>query len=53
MTRALNDEAFRASLARIGFWPLHARNEAAIKEFIDADKARWLDVVKKLNISLD
>jgi tripartite-type tricarboxylate transporter receptor subunit TctC len=53
MTRALNDETFRASLARIGFWPLRARNEAAIKEFIDADKARWLDVVKKLNISLD
>jgi tripartite-type tricarboxylate transporter receptor subunit TctC len=53
MTRALNDEAFRASLARIGFGPLRARNEAAIEEFIDADKARWLDVVKKLNISLD
>jgi len=53
MNRALNDEAFRASLTRIGFWPLRARNEAAIKEFIDADRARWSNVVKTLNISLD
>src|SRR5262249_29581471 len=28
MNRALNDEAFRASLTKIGFWPLRARNEA-------------------------
>ena len=53
MNRALNDEAFRASLTRIGFWPLRARNEAGIKEFMDADKARWSGVIKKLNISLD
>lgn len=53
MNRALNDEAFRASLTRIGFWPLRARSEAGIKEFMDADKARWSDVIRKLNISLD
>ena len=53
MNRALNDEAFRASLTKIGFSPLRARNEAAIKEFIEADKARWSGVIKKLNISLD
>jgi len=53
MNRALNDEAFRAALSRIGFWPLRARGEAAIKEFIDADKARWSNVIGKLNISLD
>ena len=53
MDRALNDEAFRAALSRIGFWPLRARDEAAIKEFIDADKARWSSVIGKLNISLD
>jgi tripartite-type tricarboxylate transporter receptor subunit TctC len=53
MNRALNDEAFRASLTRIGFWPLRARSEASIKEFIEADKARWSNVIKKLNISLD
>ena len=53
MNRALNDEAFRASLTKIGFWPLRARNEAAIKEFIDADRARWSNVIKTLNISLD
>jgi tripartite-type tricarboxylate transporter receptor subunit TctC len=53
MNRALNDEAFRAALSRIGFWPLRARDEAAIKAFIDADKARWSDVIRKLTISLD
>ncbi len=53
MNRALNDEAFRASMTRIGFWPLHARGEAAIKEFVDADKTRWSNVIRKLNISLD
>jgi tripartite-type tricarboxylate transporter receptor subunit TctC len=53
MNRALNDEVFRASLTRIGFWPLPARSEAAVREFIDADKARWSNVIKKLNISLD
>jgi tripartite-type tricarboxylate transporter receptor subunit TctC len=53
MNRALNDEAFRASLSRIGFWPLRARDEAAIKAFMDADKARWSGVITKLNISLD
>jgi len=53
MNRALNDEAFRAALSRIGFAPLRARGEAAIKEFIDADKARWSNVIGKLNISLD
>jgi tripartite-type tricarboxylate transporter receptor subunit TctC len=53
LDRALHDEAFRASLTRIGFWPLSARSEAGIKEFIDADKARWSSVIRKLNISLD
>jgi tripartite-type tricarboxylate transporter receptor subunit TctC len=53
IARALGDEAFRASLIKAGFAPLKARDEAAIKAFVDADKARWLDVVKKLNFSLD
>jgi tripartite-type tricarboxylate transporter receptor subunit TctC len=53
MNRALNDEAFRAALSRIGFSPLRARDEAAIKAFIEADKARWSGVITKLNISLD
>ena len=51
--RALDDEAFRASLTKAGFAPLRARSEASIKEFVDADRARWLNVVKKLNFSLD
>ena len=53
MNRALNDETFRAALSRIGFWPLRARDAAAINAFIDADKARWSGVIRKLNISLD
>jgi tripartite-type tricarboxylate transporter receptor subunit TctC len=53
MNRALGDETFRASLIKAGFAPLKARSEASIKEFVEADRARWLDVVKKLNFSLD
>jgi tripartite-type tricarboxylate transporter receptor subunit TctC len=53
VNRALDNEAFRASLTRAGFPPLKTRSETSIKEFVDADKARWLDVVKKLNFSLD
>jgi tripartite-type tricarboxylate transporter receptor subunit TctC len=53
LERALIDEAFRATLDRAGFPPLRPRNAEAIKAFIDADRARWSDVIKKLNISLD
>lgn len=53
ISRALGDEVFLMSLSKAGFPPLKARNDAAVREFVDADKARWLDVVKKLNFSLD
>jgi len=53
MNRALGDEAFRASLTKAGFAPLKPRSEDELKQFVDADKARWLNVVKKLNFSLD
>src|ERR1700730_9205544 len=53
LERALIDEAFRATLDKAGFPPLRPRNAEAIKAFIDADRARWSDVIKKLNISLD
>jgi len=53
INRALDDEAFRASLTNAGFGVLRSRSEAEIKEFIDADKARWSNVIRKLNISLD
>jgi tripartite-type tricarboxylate transporter receptor subunit TctC len=53
LDRALNDDAFRASLQKIGFPPLRPRSAAAIAEFIDADRARWSAVIKKQNISLD
>ncbi len=53
LDRALNDDAFRASLEKIGFPALRPRSAAAIAEFIDADRNRWSAVIKKLNISLD
>jgi hypothetical protein len=53
MNRALDDEAFRGSLIKAGFPPLRASSEASLKQFVDADRSRWLDVVKKLNFSLD
>ena len=53
ISRALGDEAFRALLTKAGFAPLKPRNADEIRQFVDADKARWLDVVKKLNFSLD
>ena len=53
LDRALNDDAFRASLEKIGFPALRPRSAAAINEFIDADRARWSGVIKSLNISLD
>src|SRR6267378_5254008 len=51
--RALNDDVFRASLEKIGFPPLRPRSQAAINEFIEADRARWSGVIKSQNISLD
>jgi tripartite-type tricarboxylate transporter receptor subunit TctC len=53
INRALDDEAFRASLTKAGFPPLRARSEASVKEFVDADRTLWSNVVKKLNFSLD
>ena len=53
MNRALDDDAFRTSLIKAGFAPLKARNEASHQGVVDADRARWLEVVKKLNFSLD
>jgi tripartite-type tricarboxylate transporter receptor subunit TctC len=53
VNRALNDEAFRASLTKLGFWPERPRSEAEIKAFMETDRARWSGVIKKLNFSLD
>lgn len=51
--RAMNNDAFRASLEKIGYSVLRPRSRAAITEFIDADRARWADVIKTRHISLD
>jgi len=53
LNRALNDDAFRASLEKIGFPVFRPRSPAEIAEFIDADRARWSKVIKTQNISLD
>lgn len=53
LDRALNDEAFRASLAKLGFPPLQPKSQAEIDRFVETDRARWAEVVKMLNISLD
>jgi len=53
VARGLNDEAFRASLVKVGFPPLRPRDAGDIKAFIEADRARWARVIKTLNISLD
>jgi tripartite-type tricarboxylate transporter receptor subunit TctC len=53
LARGLNDDAFRASLDKVGFPPLHSKNQAEIKQFIDADRVRWSGVIKQLSISLD
>ncbi len=53
LDRALSDEAFRASLEKIGFPPLRPRNQAGIDKFIADDRTRWAGVIKALNISLD
>ncbi|KWV46967.1 ABC transporter substrate-binding protein [Bradyrhizobium macuxiense] len=53
LDRALNDEAFRASLVKIGFPPLRPKSQAEIDTFVNADRARWAQVVMTLNISLD
>ena len=51
--RVLNDDAFRASLDKMGFTPLRPKSQAEIDQFVAADSARWARVIKALNISLD
>jgi tripartite-type tricarboxylate transporter receptor subunit TctC len=53
LARGLDNDAFRASLDKAGFPPLRSKSQAAIKDFIDADRARWSGVIKQLNITLD
>jgi len=53
LDRAMNDHTFRTSLEKIGYSVLPPRSEVAIKEFVDADRARWREVIRAQNISLD
>jgi tripartite-type tricarboxylate transporter receptor subunit TctC len=51
--RALGDEVFRASLAKVGFPPQRPRSQVEIDQFVATDRAGWAAVIKALNISLD
>jgi tripartite-type tricarboxylate transporter receptor subunit TctC len=53
LDRALADDAFRASLERIGYSVKRPQSAAEIVKFIEADRARWSAVVKARNISLE
>jgi tripartite-type tricarboxylate transporter receptor subunit TctC len=53
LNRAMNDDAFRASLQKIGYTVFRPRSPAAIKEFVDAERNRWSKVIRTQNISLD
>jgi tripartite-type tricarboxylate transporter receptor subunit TctC len=53
LDRALGDDAFRASLDKIGFTLLRPKSQAEIDQFVATDGARWAAVIKALNISLD
>jgi tripartite-type tricarboxylate transporter receptor subunit TctC len=53
LDRVMNDPAFRESLQKVGYTALRPRSQAAIAEFIEADRVRWSGVIKALNISLD
>ncbi|MBC7052158.1 ABC transporter substrate-binding protein, partial [Salmonella enterica subsp. enterica serovar Enteritidis] len=53
LNRALNDDAFRASLEKIGFPALRPQSQAAIDKFVADYRARWPAVIQSLNISLD
>ena len=53
LNKALLDDAFRASLDKVGFPPLHPKSQTEIENFVATDRARWAGVIKALNISLD
>ncbi len=53
LDRVMNDSAFRSALEKIGYAALRPRGASAIAEYVDAERARWLAVIKAQNISLD
>src|SRR5471032_783676 len=53
LDRVMNDDAFRASLQKVGYSALRPRSASAITEFVDADRIRWSVVTKSQHISLD
>jgi tripartite-type tricarboxylate transporter receptor subunit TctC len=46
LNKALTDDAFRASLDKVGFPPLRPKSQAEIDKFVETDRARWAGVIK-------
>src|SRR5450631_4552268 len=53
LNRAMNDDALRASLQKLGYTALRPRSPAAIAEYMEAERNKWSGVIKAQNISLD
>src|SRR5450631_922423 len=53
LNRAMNDDALRASLQKLGYTAFRPRSASAIAEFMDAERNKWSGVIKAQNISLD
>jgi tripartite-type tricarboxylate transporter receptor subunit TctC len=53
LNRALNDDAFRASVEKVGYSVFRPLSPAAVAKFVEADRARWSAVIKARNITLD
>jgi tripartite-type tricarboxylate transporter receptor subunit TctC len=51
LNRALGDDLFRASLAKLGYGVFRPQSPDHIAAFIDAERARWSALIKSRNIS--
>jgi len=51
LNRALGDDMFRASLAKLGYGAFRPQSAEIIAEFINAERARWSGLIKSRNIS--
>lgn len=53
LNRGLNDQAFRASLEKIGYVVYRPQGPEAITKFIDDDRDRWERIIREQKISID
>ncbi len=52
LNRALADDMFRASLAKLGYGAFRPQGPDVIAAFIDAERARWSSLIRTQNISV-